>query len=105
MTTDSVDKIPELTHLFKKCQRIVHFLKYKGAEVTSNQSELRALLESIPEDIILDGQDYGPTFNDPSTTTSIMSDNVTRWNLKFIMINYIYPNREAIRSLLYEHRK
>ena len=65
---------------------------------------MRAILESMPDDVIFGGDhDYGQQVNDLPPTTSLKSDNETRWNSKYIMFNSIYPKREVIRTLLYDH--
>ncbi len=104
VTTDSIDKIEELTALFTKCKKIIGFLKFKGAEVTAKQVELRDLLENIPDDVLNAGHDYFADAPAPPTT-SLKSDNDTRWNSKYKMLHSIYVNRDVIRSILMEHEK
>lgn len=104
-----MDRMENLTSLFKKCKAIVRFLKFKGAEVAAKQDQLRELLENLPDEIFGGhDHDYGPPVNDPASAppkTTLKSDNETRWNSKFIMLQSIYPNREVIRSLLIKHER
>lgn len=45
---DSIPKVAELTELINKLQEIVKFFRFKGAEITKKQNEIRALLEKMP---------------------------------------------------------
>jgi len=104
MTTDSMDTMKECEGLFKKCRAILHHFKFKSAEVSHEQQELRALASSLPDDILLAGHDYGST--EDSTTvpsTNLKSENKTSWVTKFIMLSSLYSNRDVVRSLLNDH--
>jgi hypothetical protein len=110
ISVDTLSQIPEIVAIFLKLANILTFFRYKAAEVTKKQKELKALLDAIPENVDESNhnlQDHcyaAADTSNPQKITTLKTDCKTRWNSKCLQIQSILDNFRVINELLDYHK-
>ena len=100
LTTNGVNVSKRFPEVLKKCTDVVKTFRYKTAQVKRKQKELMSFMDQV----VNDDHTYG-NLTVEIATTSIKSDNATRWSSLFTMIDSILKNRVVITDLLREWEK